>query len=212
MKITALQQQEKHPWRTSIFLDGRFWKAYDTDIIAELGLHEGQRFTLEELDQLINSLEKRRAVDRAVLLLSYRSRSVHEVSSRLKKAGFAPNIIEEAIGKLKDLGYLNDDNFARAWMNGRMSSNLYGKRRIKQELRLKGVPDEIISSAFEESLSEEDEYARAKELAETKLPSYKGIDKNVIYRRLSQFLLRRGYSSSVVYDVCKDIIRNEGLE
>ncbi len=205
--ITALTKQEKRSWRTSIFVDGQFWKAYNTETILELGLHEGQHFALDELDGLIHSLERRRAIDRAVLLLSYRPRSIHEVEDRLKKAGFEHDIIDDAIEKLKQLGYLDDDAFAQSWTKNRIDSRLYGPKRVKQELRLKGVSDEIISKNLEENSTPEDECERARRLAESKIPSYKGLDKNQLFRRLSQFLLRRGYTSSTVYDVCKSLIK-----
>ncbi len=206
--ITALAKQEKRPWRTSIFVDGRFWRAYNSEAIVELGLHEGQCLTLKELDELVHSFERRRAIDRAVLLLSYRSRSIYEVHDRLKKAGFEPDIIDEAVAKLKDLGYLDDNAFTQAWTKNRMDSKLYGPKRIKQELRLKGVPDEIISKKLEENSTLEDEYKHALQLAKSKLPSYKSLDKTQLFRRLSQFLIRRGYTSSVVYDVCKKVTNN----
>jgi len=209
LTVTALTKQEKKPWRTSIFIDGKFWRGFETETIVELGLYEGQRLAQSELEELDHSLDKRRALNRAVLLLSYRSRSEHEISDRLSKAGFASNIIAEVIDDLKRLDYLNDDAFSKSWMKSRMDAKLYGSRRIKQELKLKGVSDEIIERQLEENTSPEDEYHRAKTLAESKLSSatYKALEKDALFRRLSQFLLRRGYSSSIVYDVCKDIIR-----
>ncbi|NCO65125.1 MAG: hypothetical protein COW32_10895 [Candidatus Aquicultor secundus] len=204
--ITALEQQVKRPWRTSIFIDGTFWRAYDTETIVEAGLFKGRQLAPSELENLDFSLEKRRAVNRAVLLLSYRARSEHEVSDRLKTAGFNPDIISEAISELRRLGYLNDEDFARSWTKSRMNSKLYGPKRIKQELRLKGIPDEIIAEKLEENTSPDEEYKLAKRLAETKLPTYKGLDKNASFRRLSQLLLRRGYTASIVYDVCKDVL------
>lgn len=206
--ITELEQQAKRPWRTSIFIDGEFWRAYDTETIVEAGLYKGQRLAPDELESLDFSLERRRAINRAVLLLSYRARSEHEISDRLKMAGFSPQIISVAISELRRLGYLNDEDFAQSWTKSRMNSKLYGPKRIKQELRLKGIPDKIISEQLEENAASSEEYELAKKLAETKLQTYKNLDKNTGFRRLSQFLLRRGYTPSVVYDVCKDVLVN----
>ncbi|MHB8840469.1 MAG: regulatory protein RecX [Candidatus Aquicultor sp.] len=207
--VTALEQQVKRPWRTSIFIDGAFWRAYDTETIIEAGLYRGQQLAPSELETLDFSLEKRRAVNRAVLLLSYRARSEHEVSQRLKTAGFDPEIISDAINELRRLGYLNDDDFAQSWTKSRMTSKLYGPKRIKQELKQKGIADEIIAEKLEETASPDKEYELAKKLAETKVPTYKDLDKNASFRRLSQFLLRRGYTPSTVYDVCKDVLKDE---
>lgn len=204
--ITSLAKQEKRPWRTSIFVNGEFWRAFNTETVAELGLYKGQRLIEEELHRLDRTLERRHAINRAILLLSYRARSIRETSDRLEKAGFSPDVIDEAIDELKRIGYLDDEAFAQSWVRSRMDSNLYGSRRIRQELKLKGIPDDMISDRLEENTSTEDEYKRAIKLAESKLPSYKGLDTNTTFRRLSQFLLRRGYSPSIVYDVCKSIL------
>lgn len=204
--VTSLSRQEKRPWRTSIFVNGEFWRAFDTEVVVELQLHEGQKFLEDELHQLDQVLEKRRALNRAVLLLSYRARSIFEIRDKLNKAGFSSPVINETIDELNRLGYLDDGAFAQAWTKSRMNSKLYGPRRIKQELKLKGVPDEVISETLEENNSSEDEYERARELAESKLSSYSDLDKEASFRRLSQFLLRRGYSPSIVYEVCKAVL------
>ncbi|HZD59842.1 MAG TPA: RecX family transcriptional regulator [Anaerolineae bacterium] len=204
--VTSLAKQEKRSWRTSIFINGAFWRAFDTETIVELGLFEGQKLLKNELSQLDHALEKRHAVQRAVLLLSYRPRSTSELSDRLSKIGFSPDIVDEAIGELQHMGYLDDETFAQSWIRSRMDFGLYGSRRIRQELRLKGISDDVISDKLEENTSAEDEYERAKKLAESKLSSYKDLDRNTSFRRLSQFLLRRGYSPSTVYDVCKSVL------
>lgn len=204
--ITALEPQEKKAWRTSIFIDGKFWRGYDSETVAELGLYEGQKLTDDELENIDHSLERRRAINRAVLLLSYRGRSINEVTGRLTKAGFSADIAAEAVEELKRLGYLDDEDFAQAWTKARIGSKLYGPRRIKQELRQKGVDDEIIDEKLAESSTPEEEFERAMQLAQSKLPSLKGLDRNAAFRRLSQFLLRRGYTPGVVYDVCKQVL------
>jgi regulatory protein len=205
-KITDLAKQKKKPWRTSVFIDGKFWHGFETSAVVELGLHEGQLLSANELEKLECSLEKQHAINRAVLLLSYRPRSIHEVTERLAKAGFEPKTIASAIDDLKRLGYLDDDAFAGSWAKNRIESKFYGTRRIKQELRLKGIPEEIITGKLEEITSPEEEYGHARALAKGKLSSLKELDRDVAYRRLSQFLLRRGYSASTVYDVCRDIL------
>lgn len=204
--ITSLTQQKKRPWRTSIFINGEFWRAFDTEIIADLGLFKGQKLIEDELNRLDQELDKRRAVNHAVLLLSYRARSTHEIADRLFQAGFSPETASLAIEKLEELGYLDDESFAQSWIKSRMNSKLYGSKRIKQELKLKGIADEIISAKLEENVSVDNEYERARELAESKLSSYKDLDRAVSFRRLSQFLLRRGYSPAIAYEICKSVL------
>ncbi|MEW5706069.1 MAG: regulatory protein RecX [Actinomycetota bacterium] len=201
--ITALTQQDKRPWRTSIFVNGQFWRGEDTETVIEFGLSEGQQLYADELEQLGYKFDKRRAMKRAVVLLSYRERSESEVSSRLQKAGFARLVVDGVIDELKQMNYLDDKAFSKTWIKNRGDRKLYGPRRIKQELKQKGISDEIISETLCDHISPDKEYESAKKLAELKLSSYKGLESKVACRRLSQFLLRRGYSPSVVYEVMR---------
>jgi regulatory protein len=90
--------------------------------------------------------EERAAVDDpAVVLeaagrfLEARSRSVAEVRRRLSTAGYRAELIEGAIAKLLDFGMLDDEAFARAWVESRDRSRPRGERAIRDELRLKGI-------------------------------------------------------------------------
>ena len=90
--------------------------------------------------------ERRAAVDDpAVVLeasarfLEVRSRSVAEVRRRLMSAGYRPDLVEGAIERLSELGMLDDDAFARAWVESRDRARPRGERAIRQELALKGV-------------------------------------------------------------------------
>jgi regulatory protein len=90
--------------------------------------------------------EERAAVDdpQVVLeaagrFLEARSRSVGEVRRRLGGAGYRPELVEGAIAKLIDFGVLDDEAFARAWVESRDRARPRGERAIREELRLKGI-------------------------------------------------------------------------
>ena len=90
--------------------------------------------------------ERRAAVeDPAVVLeaaarfLEARSRSVSEVRRRLGGAGYRSDLIDGAIERLTELGMLDDETFARAWVESRDRARPRGERAIREELRLKGI-------------------------------------------------------------------------
>lgn len=90
--------------------------------------------------------ERRAAVeDPAVVLeaaarfLEARSRSVGEVRRRLTGAGYRTELVEGAIERMTELGMLDDETFARAWVESRDRARPRGERAIREELRLKGV-------------------------------------------------------------------------
>ncbi len=90
--------------------------------------------------------ERRAAIDdpQVVLeaagrFLEARSRSVGEVRRRLGTAGYRPDLVEGAIAKLIEFGVLDDEAFARAWVESRDRARPRGERAIREELRIKGI-------------------------------------------------------------------------
>jgi regulatory protein len=78
-------------------------------------------------------------LEAAARFLEPRARSVAEVRRRLAGAGYRPALIEDAVTRLLELGMLDDEAFARAWVESRDRARPRGERAIRQELGLKGV-------------------------------------------------------------------------
>jgi regulatory protein len=78
-------------------------------------------------------------LDAAARFLEARSRSVAEVRRRLTGAGYRAGLVEGAIERLLELGMLDDEAFARAWVESRDRARPRGERAIREELRLKGI-------------------------------------------------------------------------
>jgi regulatory protein len=107
--------------------------------------------------------ERRAAVDdpavvleAATRFLEARSRSVAEVRRRLRDAGYRTELIDGAIARLGDLGVLDDEAFARAWVESRDRARPRGERALQNELRLKGVDRTIVDRVLEERGSDGD--------------------------------------------------------
>ena len=86
----------------------------------------------------------------AARFLEARSRSVHEVRRRLASAGYQPELIDGAIERMVELGILDDEAFARAWVESRDRARPRGERAIREELRLKGVDRASVDLVLEE--------------------------------------------------------------
>jgi regulatory protein len=101
--------------------------------------------------------ERRAAVDdpavvleAAARFLEARSRSVSEVRRRLTGAGYRVDLVEGAIERMTELGMLDDDVFARAWVESRDRARPRGERAIRDELRLKGIDRSTVDLVMEE--------------------------------------------------------------
>lgn len=89
-------------------------------------------------------------LEAAARFLEARSRSVHEVRHRLTRAGYRPDLVEGAIERMLELGMLDDEAFARAWVESRDRARPRGERAIREELRLKGVDRASVDLVLEE--------------------------------------------------------------
>jgi regulatory protein len=141
----------------------------------------------------------------ALKLLSYRGRSVRELEERLEKKGFSQPVIRVAVQRLSDVGLIDDRALADSLIRQAVSTKLLGKKGVLRFMRVRGVPDEIISSLT--LPGEEDELENARKLVRKKLPSLKGYPEEKIRRRLYNFLIRKGYS----FDIINAAFKNRGF-
>ena len=101
--------------------------------------------------------ERRAAVDdpgvvleAAARFLEVRARSVAEVRRRLGQAGYRSDLVEGAIGRMTELGMLDDTTFARAWIESRDRARPRGEIALRRELALKGVERAVVDELLEE--------------------------------------------------------------
>ena len=87
-------------------------------------------------------------LEAAARLLEARPRSTAEVRRRLRDAGYRADLVEEAIDRLATLGYLDDEAFARAWVESRDRARPRGARALRDELRRMGVPPSDVEAAL----------------------------------------------------------------
>jgi regulatory protein len=133
--------------------------------------------------------------DRALRLLSVRSRSRAELRNRLVRAGYEPLEVEEAIADLEAVGLVDDERFAREYAEHQRRRGM-GRRAGMAALRAKGVGRDLAERAVGET-NPEDEAELALELARGRLDRLRTVAPEIAQRRTVDFLLRRGYEPNV---------------
>lgn len=146
-----------------------------------------------------------RAKERALRLLSVRSRSHAELFRRLRMAGFAEPDIESALTDLETVGLIDDEEFAKELAAHEVDRRLAGRRAALASLRKAGVARDLAERAVDEAAGV-DEEARAEELARSRLGRLRGLTAEAAYRRLLGFLQRRGYSGETARVVCRRVM------
>lgn len=155
-------------------------------------------------DGELKNKELTRAKNSAYRYLTYRPRSRAEIVQKLRDREFDEAIIEAALADLERLGYVNDRQFAGQWAASRARLGGFGRRRIEQELKKKGIDREIIKRTLQEVCGDHAEVEIAKKTAERKLASMKALDRETRRRRLAGFLERKGFPFDIIHVVLKD--------
>ena len=148
-------------------------------------------------------------VARAIVLrqLSMGPRTRKQLEDKLRQRLCPDDIAEKVLDRMTDVGLVDDRAFAEMLVRSRQDGRGLAKRALAQELRTKGVDDEIVAETLG-SIDPESERVRAEELAVRKLRTMGGLGPTVQARRLSGMLARKGYPPSVVYAVVRDAVND----
>jgi regulatory protein len=190
--ITGLVVQKQNKDRVNVYIDGEF--AFGLAMIEAVKLRKGQVLSEEKIAQLkaLDALEV--AHERALNYLSYRPRSAAEVRRNLREKEYPDTVIDQVMERLERAGLVDDEAFARFWVENREMSKPRSERGLRFELRQKGVSDDAINAALTDVNEEESAYRAGLERAR-RIPR---SDKQFFGKRLGDFLARRGFTYAVV--------------
>jgi recX family len=141
----------------------------------------------------------------ALRLLDSRSRSEAELRDRLASRGVPDDISGELIERFREVGLLDDAAFADALTQTRVRVDRYGLRRIRTELRRRGVNEDVAAEALTQ-VSQEDELEAARAFAQRRARTLTGLNPMVARRRLLGALGRRGFREAVMSLVADEVL------
>lgn len=151
------------------------------------------------------------AWDYALRLLTYRPRSEEEMNRRLQARGFAAQIVAATVNKLKEVGLLDDERFARDLATFRLATRPVGRIRLQQELQQHGVSQQLAAATAKNLLTPETEMAAARKLAQ-KYRRRPGEDDRRFSRRLARFLWQRGYDGEIIREILAEIHTRDNID
>jgi regulatory protein len=140
----------------------------------------------------------------ALRFLKFRPRSIAELKEKLGSKGFSSADIETTVLELTASGLLDDRAFTKSWINYRLARP-FGFRRIIQELKAKGIDQEIIEQAKLEIDVNYSPQKVAQDLAQRRWQRLPDIDPLKKKKRVMDFLLRRGFEADIVLKAIKKL-------
>ena len=144
---------------------------------------------------------------RKILLdqLTGQARSRKQLADKLTAKCVPEEVSTRLLDRFEEVGLVDDEAFARMWIASRQPGKGLAGRALAQELRRKGIEDEVVKEAVAE-IAPEDERAAAERLVERKMRSVASLDRQVAMRRLVGMLARKGYSAGLAFSVVREAL------
>jgi len=188
-KITALKAQKRNPNRVNIYLDGEY--AFGAARIIAAWLSVGQVLTEADITRLKQQDTHEVALQKAFRFISYKPRSESEVRKKLTTQGYEESVVDAVIDRLKQGGLIEDQGFARDWVENRSTFRPRSRRVLAMELRQKGVGEEDIQEALAGTQSDDE---LAYQVAIRRARRFGEMEWNQFRERMTGFLGRRGFA------------------
>ncbi|MFE2658031.1 MULTISPECIES: regulatory protein RecX [unclassified Brevibacterium] len=181
------------------------------DAIAEAGEQPARADALSLAPDVGDSPEfaesYAKAKKTALNMLAMRDHSSTELREKLAKRDFDPAAIDRLITKLERSNLLNDTEFARRFAKAQREGKKLSRSALRRQLSRKGIDEDTIVGVVDEvDGGAEGEESLARDVAEKKARSTRGLDHEVRERRILGMLARRGFSSTICLKVTREVL------
>ncbi|OGR53677.1 MAG: hypothetical protein A3I11_03470 [Elusimicrobia bacterium RIFCSPLOWO2_02_FULL_39_32] len=205
MKIVKIVQQKyKKNYFHILFEDNSFLRLHN-ELMLTYSIKEGMEITDEKLNELRAIEEKKEAMEYAYLLLAARSHSEIELQERLKRKKFSSEALHSVTKELKEKKIINDLQFGKEFAESKMKNQLLGQEKIITELMEKGIEEKEAHKIIQEVLRDDKnlfgEEERAYQALLKRANQIKRSDSRTLYRRLYEYLARKGFSFETIEKV-----------
>ena len=165
----------------------------------------GKELSDQEIEKIISEDQTIRGKEYLLRLLSRRIYSRYEILKKLKNKGYTENIVSNLVLWLENKNYINDELFAEMWAQFRLQNKPIGSYKLNQELRLKGIKQDIIKKIIDKTYNEIDELTVARNLIKDKIVSAKIKNISIDPKKIYNFLLRRGFSIEISRNIYHEL-------
>ncbi len=203
MKIVRiLQHRFRKDYQSVLTEEGKSIKLH-TELAQKHHLVDGMELPESQWEDILQLNHKKEALDYCYLLLSYRSRSEKEMMQKLERKKYTRQIIHSVIKELKENRLIDDSTFAKNLAESKLKHKNWGRAKIERDLIAHGVSPEsakilLCELAEEENKEFVSEDERAYQALLKRKSQLSSVEPHTRYRRLFEYLLRRGFTYDTV--------------
>ncbi|WP_101772622.1 regulatory protein RecX [Peptostreptococcus faecalis] len=204
-KITSIKYQ-KNGKRVNLYVDEEYLISFNAELVYKYNLNKGEDIDTDKITQLIKQDDYDKAKMKALNYISRTQKSEKKIREKLLKE-YDIEIVDKVIDFMKKYSFVDDSTFAHQLVNNGMNYKKVGKKKIQQDLYLKGIGKEDRESAME-SIDDDIELENAIYLAEKRKNRIKTEDKNILKNKLFQHLAYKGFDYSTINKAIRCVLEN----
>lgn len=145
-------------------------------------------------------------------LLAKAPKTRAQLADALARRDVPDEVAEQVLGRFSDVGLIDDEAFARAWVGSRHAGRGLARRALAYELRSRGVPETDARTALD-TINRDEERETARRLVTRRRQALTRLEPQVQYRRLIGMLARKGYPPDIAHQVVSEVLRDtEGAD
>jgi regulatory protein len=188
--------------------DGAASKRRRTKSELKLNLIDATITQLPVMEEKNKEIEAADAAKQVLLRrLSHAPRTRKELAKDLKDKDISDEVANVALDRFEEVGLINDQALASNYVSSQHERKGLGKNALRQQLRAKGVSDDVALEAISQ-ISDDQEFQAAFALACKKIRSLQQDDAKTQLRKIVGVLARKGYSSNLAFSVAKEVIKD----
>jgi len=194
IQITKIETQKRAKTRYSLYSGDRFLLGVSQDTLLKFNLFTGKNLTEQEFNLIRSAESAQKLRDQALRYLSRRAHSCQELRDKLSQKGFLSGDIELLILDFTERGYLNDSEFARAFIEDEINIKYSGPLLISDKLTKRGITGELVAQLISQLYNSERQGENCRYLAEKKYKNGIPEQDRKAKQSLVSFLRGKGYT------------------
>jgi regulatory protein len=203
--ITKIEVQRRNREKANVYVDGEFAFSCDLELIYTFNIFKGKIVDIEYLKIVAAENNYMRCKNSALKVLEKTYKTEKQMEDKLLEKQYDEETVAKVMDFLKKYGFIDDNKFVELYIKEKI--NFQGRNKIKYSLMKKGIEENLLN----EKLNSIDNCFEEKTALNIAQKKYDAISKNenstkIIYKKLGDYLTRKGYDYSIVKDVLRKIL------
>lgn len=206
--ITKVEIQKRNKDRVNVYINEEFSFACSSELVYNHNIAKDKVVDMDYLSKIIHEDNFIKCKTTALRIIERSHKTEKQIYDKLVEKEYDEKIIKRAIEFLKEYKFIDDDKFVELYIKEKIRSQ--GKGKIKYSLVKKGIDENKITEKLnnvDSSIEEKTALTLAEKKYNIIMKSEK--NKNKIYKKLGDYLVRNGYNFNIVQNTLKTVVNKE---